>query len=129
MGNLFNLNVNEICKFQTGRLRPYFLQACKGTLTTEMCFDDLNQAKYVEWWKGDLCANADEKELLEARKSFLSGHASYSFYNAMFLVFYLQIRFCSQQYQALFRDSNKINSRWARNISEVRKKNIEAITN
>ena len=26
LGNLFTLNINEICKFQIGRLRPYFLQ-------------------------------------------------------------------------------------------------------
>jgi membrane-associated phospholipid phosphatase len=34
----------------------------------------------------------DVKMVREARKSFVSGHASYSFYCATFLVIYLQTR-------------------------------------
>lgn len=114
LGNLFTLNINEICKFQIGRLRPYFLQACKIELTSEMCFDELKQPKYVEWWKDNLCTNSNEHELLEARKSFLSGHASYSFYNAIFLVLYLQIRFTKSP---IGNRGNK-KSTWANTIFE-----------
>ena len=37
------------------------------------------------------------KTVREARKSFLSGHASFSFYSAVFLVLYLQIRLSNTQ--------------------------------
>jgi len=44
-----------------------------------------------------LCFNGDDKTVREARKSFLSGHASFSFYSAVFLVLYLQIRLSNTQ--------------------------------
>ena len=40
----------------------------------------LNSKQYVDS-SGDLCQNGDEKMVREARKSFLSGHASFSFYS------------------------------------------------
>jgi hypothetical protein len=46
---------------------------------------------------GSLCENGTEKTVREARKSFLSGHASFSFYSAVFLVLYLQIRLSNTQ--------------------------------
>ena len=48
-----------------------------------------------------------------SRKSFLSGHASYSFYNAIFLVLYLQIRFSKSP------NGNGENKKWIKAIFEV----------
>merc|ERR1711935_111516 len=115
IGSLFTLNMTEIAKFEIGRLRPHFIAACNitGGLTEALCFepnplfnltDSLltdnaesgsgDQKPYTQIYKfvnssGSLCENGTEKAVREARKSFLSGHASFSFYSAVFLVLYL----------------------------------------
>jgi len=122
IGSLFTLNITEIAKFEIGRLRPHFIAACNITLNEALCFEPFPNAtdviegsgdsggdpnehfvqKYTQIYKfvdssGDLCENGKEKAVREARKSFLSGHASFSFYSAVFLVLYLQIRLSNTQ--------------------------------
>ena len=96
MIGLFNVMITEIGKFSIGRLRPHFLTLCKPNLDNGTCRDDLGYEKYVVI-SNDKCTRKDdfhnyEKHLNDGRKSFLSGHSSFSFYVAVFLVCYLHCR-------------------------------------
>ncbi|KAJ7386589.1 hypothetical protein OS493_008737 [Desmophyllum pertusum] len=75
--NLFT----DMGKVTVGRLRPYFLTICKPNATLLNC----SQGYVME----DICTG-DPKEVLEARTSFPSAHASFSAYSMVFLVLYLE---------------------------------------
>ena len=88
LGALFTLLTTEMAKFKVGRLRPYFLTVCKPDLSDDTCKDNDGFYKFVT----DYECTGNEEEVREARKSFLSGHTSLSFYTATFLVVYIQAR-------------------------------------
>ena len=64
-------------------------------LTDELCKDRdfyIFVTKFT--CKNSIGGEIDEpKDMMEARKSFLSGHSSFSFYAATFLILYLQVKF------------------------------------
>ena len=93
LGALFTLLTTEMAKFKVGRLRPYFLTVCNATLDNDTCKDDLGYNIFVTPDKVN--CTGDEEEVREARKSFLSGHTSLSFYTATFLIVYIQARLCN----------------------------------
>lgn len=75
--NLFT----QIGKLTIGRLRPHFLSVCKPDYSRFNCSDGYIVA--------DVCTG-DPRLITEARKSFPSGHASFSAYFMVFLVVYLE---------------------------------------
>ena len=101
-GLLCCILVTDVAKYSVGRLRPHFLTLCNPDYNN-VCFDDeayysdgegefLNEfyQKYVN--ESDVCDNEKSHLLHEARLSFISGHASFSFYCATFLIMYLKNR-------------------------------------
>ena len=93
LGALFTLLTTEMAKFKVGRLRPYFLTVCDPNLTDAMCRDEYGYNIFVT--PDNYTCNGKEEEVNEARKSFLSGHTSLSFYTATFLIVYIQARLCN----------------------------------
>ncbi|XP_028902329.1 phospholipid phosphatase 3 [Ornithorhynchus anatinus] len=73
----------DIAKVAVGRLRPHFLDVCNPDFSTINC-----SLGYIQDYK---CRGPLGK-VLEARKSFFSGHASFSLYTMLYLVLYLQAR-------------------------------------
>ncbi|KAM9458610.1 phospholipid phosphatase 3-like isoform 1-T1 [Salvelinus alpinus] len=74
----------DIAKVSVGRMRPHFLDVCKPDWSTINC-----SLGYIT----DYQCHGPESKVQEARKSFFSGHASFSMYTMLYLVFYLQSRF------------------------------------
>ncbi|XP_049910130.1 phospholipid phosphatase 3 isoform X2 [Epinephelus moara] len=74
----------DIAKVSVGRMRPHFLDVCKPDFSTINC----SQGYITNY----TCAGY-ESDVQEARKSFFSGHASFSMYTMLYLAFYLQSRF------------------------------------
>ena len=76
-----------------GRLRPHFLDLCRPNLAA--CMDDREEWLFVPTNMSSLEEVCQEdmasQEVLEARLSFLSGHASTAFYCATFLALYIQV--------------------------------------
>ena len=113
VGALFTTLTTELAKHRVGRLRPYFLYVCKPDLTDELCLDSNGYQKFVtfdETGTGtEHCTGTAEefgehdyeKLIREARKSFLSGHSSFSFYCASFIIMYLHSRLSSDARQGL----------------------------
>ena len=87
-GALCTLLTTEMAKYKIGRLRPYFLTVCQISLTEDLCKDENKYNKFVT----DYTCPGDAHEVREAMKSFLSGHSSFSFYSATFLIVYLHAR-------------------------------------
>ena len=99
LGALGCLLFTEIAKYTVGRLRPHFLTLCQPNLTPELCDDEYGYKKFVTENEDAIClglerngGNVTKNQLHEARLSFLSGHSSFSFYCASFLIVYLQAR-------------------------------------
>ncbi|KAM9435041.1 phospholipid phosphatase 3 isoform 2-T2 [Clarias gariepinus] len=74
----------DIAKVSVGRMRPHFLDLCNPDYTQINC-----SAGYIT----DYVCRGDPSRVQEARKSFFSGHASFSMYTMLYLAFYLQSRF------------------------------------
>ncbi|XP_043075060.1 phospholipid phosphatase 3 isoform X2 [Puntigrus tetrazona] len=74
----------DIAKVSVGRMRPHFLDVCKPDYSTINC-----SLGYIT----EYTCSGDESKVQEARKSFFSGHASFSMYTMLYLAFYLQSRF------------------------------------
>ncbi|KAM9791045.1 phospholipid phosphatase 3-like isoform X3 [Syngnathus typhle] len=83
-GCAISQSFTDIAKVSVGRLRPHFLDVCKPDFTTINC-----SLGYIT----DYQCQGPESRVQEARKSFFSGHASFSMYTMLYLVFYLQSRF------------------------------------
>lgn len=99
LGALTCLLFTEMSKYSIGRLRPHFLTVCQPKMTPELCDDQYGYKKFVTDDEGVICmglkqngGNYTMRQLHEARLSFLSGHSSFSFYCAMFVIVYLQAR-------------------------------------
>lgn len=103
IGALGALLTTEMAKYKIGRLRPYFLTVCDIELTSQLCKDENNYDKFVTEYN----CTGDEYEVREARKSFLSGHSSFSFYCSTFLVIYLQARLSRKQHRHCKKRENR----------------------
>eukprot|EP00096_Caligus_rogercresseyi_P011296 TRINITY_DN4403_c0_g1_i1.p1 TRINITY_DN4403_c0_g1~~TRINITY_DN4403_c0_g1_i1.p1 ORF type:complete len:339 (-),score=72.03 TRINITY_DN4403_c0_g1_i1:1314-2330(-) len=96
LGALATLLTTEMAKYKIGRLRPHFLAACDPDLSHITCRDENSLPLYVT----DFLCRGSPKAENYARKSFLSGHASFSFYSATFLIVYLHARFTGKSGKA-----------------------------
>ncbi|XP_028988370.1 phospholipid phosphatase 3-like isoform X2 [Betta splendens] len=83
-GCAISTSFTDIAKVSVGRMRPHFLDVCKPDFSTINC-----SLGYIT----DYECQGPESKVQEARKSFFSGHASFSMYTMLYLVFYLQSRF------------------------------------
>ncbi|XP_030062127.1 phospholipid phosphatase 3 [Microcaecilia unicolor] len=83
-GCAISQSFTDIAKVSVGRLRPHFLAVCDPDFTEINC-----SVGYVE----DYECRGPPSKVMEARKSFFSGHASFSMYTMLYLAFYLQARF------------------------------------
>ena len=92
--------LTDVAKYSVGRLRPHFLTLCNPDYNN-ICFNEESYysdgeeeyldefyQKYVN--ESEVCDNEKQHLLHEARLSFLSGHASFSFYCATFLILYMK---------------------------------------
>uniref|UniRef100_A0A3B3X8S5 Phosphatidic acid phosphatase type 2/haloperoxidase domain-containing protein n=1 Tax=Poecilia mexicana TaxID=48701 RepID=A0A3B3X8S5_9TELE len=71
----------DIAKVSVGRMRPHFLDVCKPDFSAINC-----SLGYIT----NYTCTGDESEVQEARKSFFSGHASFSLFSMLYLaVFYV----------------------------------------
>lgn len=68
-------------------------------MSDAVCKDEYGYQKFVTNYSCDV--GADLKEVREARKSFLSGHSSFSFYCATFIIMYLHARLSSDSVRDL----------------------------
>ncbi|TRY97590.1 hypothetical protein DNTS_013375 [Danionella cerebrum] len=66
----------DIAKVSVGRMRPHFLDVCKPDYSTINC-----SLGYITQYTCD----GDPSKVQEARKSFFSGHASFSMYTMLYL--------------------------------------------
>uniref|UniRef100_A0A3B3V3Q4 Phosphatidic acid phosphatase type 2D n=1 Tax=Poecilia latipinna TaxID=48699 RepID=A0A3B3V3Q4_9TELE len=78
-------SLTNMAKLSVGRLRPNFLSVCNITYESINC----TRGSYVSQVK---CNPRHDKLVVEARKSFFSGHASFAMYTMLYLAFYLQAR-------------------------------------
>lgn len=98
LGALTTLLFTEMAKYTIGRLRPHFLTICKPDYNKEgLCKDEWGYPRFVTEPEEEVClgltdGTATSSQLHEARLSFLSGHSSFSFFCATFLIVYLQAR-------------------------------------
>ncbi|XP_076582470.1 phospholipid phosphatase 3 isoform X1 [Chaetodon auriga] len=74
----------DIAKVSVGRMRPHFLDVCRPDFSTIDC-----SVGYIT----NYTCTGEESDVQEARKSFFSGHASFSMFTMLYLAFYLQSRF------------------------------------
>ena len=111
LGALFTLLTTEMAKFKIGRLRPYFLTVCDPDFTDTKCKDEHGYNIFVE--AGKYKCRGEEEAVREARKSFLSGHTSLSFYTAIFLIIYIQVR-CRKMSSEYYDDSKRDSVRTCR---------------
>lgn len=83
-GCAISQSFTDIAKVSVGRMRPHFLDVCKPDWSKINC-----SLGYIT----DYQCQGPDKKVEEARKSFFSGHASFSMYTMLYLVFYIQSRF------------------------------------
>ncbi|XP_069594193.1 phospholipid phosphatase 3 isoform X1 [Ranitomeya imitator] len=83
-GCAISQSFTDIAKVSIGRLRPHFIEVCNPRVNCSLESHD-----YIQ----DYECTGPESKVIEARKSFFSGHASFSMYTMLYLVFYLQSRF------------------------------------
>ena len=100
LGALCCILLTDIAKHTVGKLRPHFLTLCNPDYNN-ICFDedayyiddngeelmDEFYQKYVN--ETNVCSIENSELLREARLSFVSGHASFSFYFATFIIRYM----------------------------------------
>ena len=109
IGAVFCMLATEMSKMTIGELRPHFLTLCNPDLTRDLCYAtdqhrqygmvfvqgiecQYNQTIHYNLIKDGMDRKYWEKKVKDARKSFLSGHSSFSFYCAVFLTLYLGTR-------------------------------------
>ncbi|XP_026964201.1 phospholipid phosphatase 3 isoform X1 [Sagmatias obliquidens] len=83
-GCAISQSFTDIAKVSIGRLRPHFLSVCNPDFSQINCSEG-----YIQNYK----CRGDDSKVQEARRSFFSGHASFSMYTMLYLVLYLQARF------------------------------------
>ncbi|XP_076456321.1 phospholipid phosphatase 3-like [Babylonia areolata] len=86
-GNCLCFSLTEVFKLSFGTLRPCFLSACRPLV------DVTSLPNCSSWFVQDIvCQGEGSKLMIEMRKSFISGHASFAVYNMFFVMLYLQRR-------------------------------------
>ncbi|CAB3405010.1 unnamed protein product [Caenorhabditis bovis] len=85
IGFVMNMALNMTTKHFVGRLRPHFLDVCKPA--NNVCAD-MHSHTYIT----DYVCTGTPELVLEARKSFYSGHSCISLYCAVWAALYLQAR-------------------------------------
>ncbi|XP_068175632.1 phospholipid phosphatase 3 isoform X2 [Antennarius striatus] len=83
-GCAISQSFTDIAKVSVGRMRPHFLDVCKPDFSTIDC-----SLGYIT----NYTCTGEDSDVQEARKSFFSGHASFSMFTMLYLAFYLQSRF------------------------------------
>ncbi|XP_077390944.1 phospholipid phosphatase 3 isoform X2 [Festucalex cinctus] len=83
-GCAISQSFTDIAKVSVGRMRPHFLDVCKPDFAAINC-----SLGYIT----EYTCSGKESDVQEARKSFFSGHASFSMFSMLYLAFYLQSRF------------------------------------
>eukprot|EP00071_Canis_lupus_P040975 XP_022274532.1 phospholipid phosphatase 3 isoform X2 [Canis lupus familiaris] len=76
-GCAISQSFTDIAKVSIGRLRPHFLNVCNPDFSQINCSEG-----YIQNYK----CRGDDSKVQEARKSFFSGHASFSMYTMLYLV-------------------------------------------
>ncbi|MEQ2180624.1 Phospholipid phosphatase 3 [Goodea atripinnis] len=79
-GCAISQSFTDIAKVSVGRMRPHFIDVCKPDFSTINC-----SLGYIT----EYTCHGPESKVQEARKSFFSGHASFSMYTMLYLVFTL----------------------------------------
>ena len=74
--------ITEVGKVWAGRLRPYFLLACNPDYSLFNCTDDMGNPQYIR--NVSVCHPEKPQNVIEARKSWPSGHASSAFCGMVF---------------------------------------------
>ncbi|XP_041455479.1 phospholipid phosphatase 3-like isoform X2 [Lytechinus variegatus] len=87
-GLLVTMTTFDITKNVVGRLRPHFLDICQPDFNNLTCSEGPRQIYIMD----DVCMPEDPKRMLEARRSFPSGHAAVAVYTMLFVVLYMQSR-------------------------------------
>nr|XP_029505913.1 phospholipid phosphatase 3-like isoform X3 [Oncorhynchus nerka] len=83
-GCAISQSFTDIAKVSVGRMRPHFLDVCNPDWSAINC-----SLGYITSYT----CKGPESKVQEARKSFFSGHASFSMFTMLYLAFYLQSRF------------------------------------
>lgn len=86
-GALTNHLLTTVGKKTIGRLRPHFWYTCRPNIS-DSC-DGFAQYAYITDYA---CRNEHKEAVNDIRVSFPSGHSSFSFYCAVFIVMYLEAR-------------------------------------
>jgi len=107
VGTLFCTLTTELAKYKIGRLRPYFLTVCKPDMSDAICKDENGYQKFVTDYNCTAETEEEKHIVREARKSFLSGHSSFSFYSAVFIIMYLHARLSSRSRIECAKKSNR----------------------
>ncbi|GAU90244.1 hypothetical protein RvY_02691 [Ramazzottius varieornatus] len=92
-GALVTVSITDITKFSVGRLRPHFLDVCNPDWARIGGRDNCTYVSDVFCLTSQSKDEKDLARLEDARLSFLSGHSSFSFYCAFFVIYYLETRF------------------------------------
>ncbi|KZS09305.1 Lipid phosphate phosphohydrolase 1 [Daphnia magna] len=82
LGNLAVLVLTEISKSLISEARPHFWDTCQPNVTKEIC----DSGYIVEF---NCTSDYSNRKILDAQKSFPSGHTSVSFFAAAFMMWYL----------------------------------------
>lgn len=84
-GYLLVTLLSQLLKLCVGQLRPNFLAVCQPNVNLDNCTGFIESFECTN-------KNATRRELMNARESFPSGHASLAFYFATFLVLFVEAR-------------------------------------
>ncbi|XP_068223701.1 phospholipid phosphatase 2-like [Palaemon carinicauda] len=89
VGGLLMFFFNDLAKIATSEPRPSFWSLCSPNITEEQC-----QQPYVRisWRDCTNPLNLPQRKLVDAMKSFPSGHASVSVHSSVFVIAYIQQR-------------------------------------
>nr|CAH0106619.1 unnamed protein product [Daphnia galeata] len=82
LGNLTVLVLTEISKSLISEARPHFWDTCQPNVTKEIC----DSGYIVDF---NCTSDYSNRKILDAQKSFPSGHTSVSFFVAAFMMWYL----------------------------------------
>lgn len=88
LATLCTMFLTETTKLIAGRLRPHFISLCKPDFAKLNC-----SAGYITVNDDTCTSGVTINKLLDARKSFPSGHASLAAFGAIYLQVFLQLRF------------------------------------
>lgn len=104
--------LTDIGKYSIGRLRPHFIDICRPKWEILNCTatGGFPNENYIDRPDAEICngipglSEAERSHMfLESHLSFPSGHASFSFYCAMYTILYLESRVVWPLYRPLLR--------------------------